>query len=135
MKKSHKNMGPSKRTSLIRWQVDTNKTWNRQICNQFDEMATKLGEIPDKTKELVELQRYKLIPYDSLISYHIQIGMGSPKRHLFDRQFCVGLLQTFCKQWPKGPGKIPKFRPLHSVRQNVVGFRRGLFTCFLGHTP
>ena len=45
------------RTSLIRWQVDTNKTWNRQICNQFDEMATKLGEIPDKTKELVELQR------------------------------------------------------------------------------
>ena len=63
------------RTSLIRWQVDTNKTWNRQICNQFDEMATKLGEIPDKTKELVELQRY--IPYDSLISYHIQIGMGS----------------------------------------------------------
>ena len=53
----HKNMGPSKRMSLIRWQVDTNKTWNRQICNQFDEMATKLGEIPDKTKELVELQR------------------------------------------------------------------------------
>ena len=50
-------MGPRKRTSLTRWQVDTNKTWNRQICNQFDEMATKLGEIPDKTKELVELQR------------------------------------------------------------------------------
>ena len=47
------------RTSLIRWQVDTNKTWNRQICNQFDDMATKLGEIPDKTKELVELQRYQ----------------------------------------------------------------------------
>ena len=47
------------RTSLIRWQVDTNKTWNRQICNQFDDMATKLGEIPDKTKELVELQRYE----------------------------------------------------------------------------
>ena len=49
------------------------------------------------------------IPYDSLSSYHIQIGIGSPKRHLFDRQFCVGLLQTFCKQWPKGPGEIPKF--------------------------
>ena len=75
------------------------------------------------------------IPYDSLSSYHIQICIGSPKRHLFDRQFCVGLLQTFCKQWPKGPGKIPKFWPLHSVRQNVAGFRRGLFTCFLGHTP
>ena len=34
------------RSSLINWQVDMNKTWNRQICNQFDEMATKLGEIP-----------------------------------------------------------------------------------------
>ena len=41
----------------------------------------------------------------------------------------------FCKQWPKGPGKIPKFWPLHSVRQNIPGFRRGLFACFLGHTP
>ena len=30
------------RQSLIKWQVDTNKTWNRQICNQFDEMATRL---------------------------------------------------------------------------------------------
>ena len=26
--------------------------------NQFDEMATRLGEIPEKTRELVELQRY-----------------------------------------------------------------------------
>ena len=76
-----------------------------------------------------------IIPYDSLSSYHIQIGIGSPKRHFFDRQFCMGLLQTVCKQWPKGQGKIPKFWPLHSVRQNVAGFKRGLFTCFLGHTP
>ena len=44
--------------SLIRHQVNTNRTWNRNICNQFDGMATKLGEIPDETKELVELQRY-----------------------------------------------------------------------------
>ena len=35
-----------------------NRTWNRSICNQFDEMATRLGEIPDETKELVDLQRY-----------------------------------------------------------------------------
>ena len=76
-----------------------------------------------------------LVPYDSQSSVHFQIGIGAPKRHLFDRQFCVGFLQTFCKQWPKGPGKILKFWPLHSVRQNVSGFRRGLFTCFLGHTP
>ena len=44
--------------SLIRHQVDTNRSWNRSICNQFDEMATRLGEIPDKTKELVDLQRF-----------------------------------------------------------------------------
>jgi hypothetical protein len=30
-----------------------NRKWNRKICNQFDEMATKLGEIPEKTKDLV----------------------------------------------------------------------------------
>ncbi len=35
-----------------------NRTWNRSICNQFDEMATRLGEIPDETKALVDLQRY-----------------------------------------------------------------------------
>ena len=75
------------------------------------------------------------IPYDSQSSVHFQIGIGAPKWHLFDRQFCVGVLQTFCKQRSKGPGKIPKFWPLHSVRQNIAGFRRGLFTCFLGHTP
>ena len=75
------------------------------------------------------------IPYDSPSSVHFQIGIGAPKWHLFDWQFCVGVLQTFCKQWPKGPGKIPKFWPLHSVRQNIPGFRRGLFACFLGHTP
>ncbi len=28
--------------SLIRHQVDTNRSWNRSICNQFDEMATRL---------------------------------------------------------------------------------------------
>ena len=33
--------------------------------------------------------------------------------------------------------KVVKSRlpPLCSVRQNFAGFRRGLFTCFLGHTP
>jgi hypothetical protein len=47
------------------------------------------------------------IPYDSLSSVHFQIGIWSPKQHLFDRKFCVGLLQTVCKQWLKGHGKIP----------------------------
>ena len=30
----------------------------REICKNFDEMAGRLGEIPDETKELVELQRF-----------------------------------------------------------------------------
>ena len=75
------------------------------------------------------------IPYDSLSSVHFQMNIGAPKLHLFDKQFCEGALQIFCKQRPKGLGKIPKFWPLHSVRQNIAGFRRGLFACFLGHTP
>ena len=74
-------------------------------------------------------------PYESLNLVQLQMGIGSPKRHLSDRQFCLGVFHTFCKQWPKGPGKVIKFWPQHSVRQNVAGFRRGLFTCFLGHTP
>ena len=41
------------------FQVVMNRTWNRKICNQFDEMATKLGEIPDKTKDLVNMQKLK----------------------------------------------------------------------------
>ena len=53
----------SLRDDLIQWQVDTNRTWNRQICNVFDEMATKLGEIPEKTKELVELQRSVMLSF------------------------------------------------------------------------
>ena len=44
--------------SLIQFQVTMNRSWNRTICNQFDEMATRLGEIPDETKALVDLQRY-----------------------------------------------------------------------------
>ena len=43
---------------FLQLKVDTNRKWNREICDQFDKMATRLGEIPDKTRELVELQRY-----------------------------------------------------------------------------
>ena len=52
----------SLRNSLILWQVDMNRKWNRKICNQFDEMATKLGEIPEKTKDLVIMADAKNIP-------------------------------------------------------------------------
>ena len=75
------------------------------------------------------------LPYVPPSSCHFQIVIWSHKRHFFDRQFWVGLPQTICKQWAKGFCKILNFWPLHSVRQNVVGFRRGLFTCFLGHAP
>ena len=74
------------------------------------------------------------IPYVPSSSSHFQIGTWSPKQHLFDQQFCMGLVQTICKQWTKGFCEILKFWPLHSVRQNTAGFRRGLFNCFLGHT-
>ena len=86
--------------------------------------------------ELIFLTLAKVdIPYDSLSSVHFQMDIGAPKWHLFDQQFCEGVLQIFCKQRLKGLGKIPKFWPLHSVRQNIAGFRRGLFVCFLGHAP
>ena len=57
-----------------------------------------------------EIRCNHCIPYDSLSSYHIQIGIGSPKLHLFGRQFCVGLLQTFCsgqKDWAQFPNFDP----------------------------
>ena len=70
-----------------------------------------LGTLQKFHEHLLNLTRNvgAYIPYDSLSSVHFQIGIGAPKWHLFDWQFCVGVLQTFCKQWPKGPGKIPKF--------------------------
>ena len=52
------------------------------------------------------------IPYDLPSSVHFQMGIRAPKRHLFDRQFCVGLLHIFCKNGPKGRGKIFKFWPM-----------------------
>ena len=86
------------------------------------------------------VQVYKMthpmnLPYVPPSSAHFQIGIWSTKQKLFDWQFCVGLCQTIWKQWAKGFCEILKFWPLHSVRQNIAGFRRGLFTCFLGHTP
>ena len=77
----------------------------------------------------------RILPYVPPSSCCFQMGIWSPKQHLFDWEFCVGLPQTLCKQWAKGFCKILKFWPLHIVRQNVAGFRRGLFTCFLDHTP
>ena len=49
------------------------------------------------------------VPYDLLSLVQLQMGIGSPKRHLIDRQFHMGVGQIFCKQWSKGLGKIFKF--------------------------
>ena len=38
--------------------ANPNDPASREICKNFDEMAGRLGEIPDETKELVELQRW-----------------------------------------------------------------------------
>ena len=100
-----------------------------------------IGPKANKSWELLGVKKYmngileNCIPYVPPSSAHFQIGIWSPKRQLFDWQFCVGLCQTIWKQWAKGFCEILKFWPLHSVRQNIAGFRRGLFTCFLGHTP
>lgn len=32
-----------------------NRNWNREICKNFDEMAGRLGEIPDDTKVTLAL--------------------------------------------------------------------------------
>ena len=39
-----------------------------------------------------------IIPYDSPSSVHFQIGIGAPEWHLFDWQFCVGVLQTVAER-------------------------------------
>ena len=74
-----KNYSKSINIFFFNLQVDTNRKWNREICDQFDKMATRLGEIPDKTRELVELQRYlkasmtETMPVINTIYVHLYI--------------------------------------------------------------
>ena len=99
------------RQSLIRWQVDTNKTWNRQICNQFDEMATRLGEIPDRTKELVDLQKYlKVSMNETMPVLNQKIAMAT-QRVLFLLDCTLFptediQLNTRVFQWPKDMASV-----------------------------
>ncbi len=97
--------------SLIRHQVDVNRTWNRGICNQFDEMATRLGEIPDETKELVDLQRYlKASMTETMPGLMRRIGTAT-QRILFLLD-CTVLptediqLNTRVFQWPKDMASV-----------------------------
>ncbi|XP_033740540.1 dynein heavy chain 3, axonemal-like isoform X1 [Pecten maximus] len=43
---------------LVTHQVDENRELNRGICKRYDEMADKVSEIPETTKELVDTQEY-----------------------------------------------------------------------------
>ena len=97
--------------SLISWQVETNKVWNRQICNQFDEMATKLGEIPDKTKELVELQKYlKTSMQETMPALHQKINVAVERvLFLLDATILPPediQLNTRVFQWPKDMASV-----------------------------
>ena len=113
----------------------------RKSWNNSNNLKSKIGPgiLPKRGSKYtfftMIMSKTFYIPYDLPSSVHFQMGIRAPKRHLFDRQFCVGLLHIFCKHGPKGRGKILKFWPLQSARQNDAGFRRGLFTCFWGHTP
>lgn len=86
--------------------MNTNRSWNRTICNQFDEMATRLGEIPDETRELVDLQRYlKASMNETMPGLMIKIDTAT-QRVLFLLD-CTLLptediqLNTRVFQWPK----------------------------------
>lgn len=99
------------RQSLIRWQVDMNRKWNREICNQFDEMATRLGEIPDKTKDLVDLQRYLKVSMNETMPILNQKISIATQRVLFLLDCTLFptediQLNTRVFQWPKDMASV-----------------------------
>ena len=99
------------RDSLIKWQVDTNRAWNRQICNQFDEMATRLGEIPDRTKELVDLQKYLKVSMSETMPILNQKITIATQRVLFLLDCTLFptediQLNTRVFQWPKDMASV-----------------------------
>jgi len=97
--------------SLIGHQVETNRMWNRGICDRFDEMATRLGEIPDQTKELVDLQRYLRISMAETMPGLMSKIATATKRVLFLLD-CTVLpaediqLNTRVFQWPKDMASV-----------------------------
>ncbi|XP_071449339.1 dynein axonemal heavy chain 3-like [Hetaerina americana] len=46
------------RTTTVDYHIMNSRTHNRGICNEFDIMADRASEMPDNTKELVELTKY-----------------------------------------------------------------------------
>ncbi|XP_023329298.1 dynein heavy chain 3, axonemal [Eurytemora carolleeae] len=54
------------RLSLIKYQEELNRNWNRDICKKFDEMAGKLGEIPDHTKRVLFLLDSTILPKEDI---------------------------------------------------------------------
>ena len=62
--------------------------------NQFDEMATRLGEIPEKTRELVELQRYlKTSMTDTMpiLTEKIEVSPLKNENSLNGKRYCSRL--------------------------------------------
>ncbi|CAB4069327.1 DNAH [Lepeophtheirus salmonis] len=94
------------RSTLIQYLVELNKTWNRSICDKFDQMATKLGEIPEETSVLVQLQRYlKISITETTPELMKRIKMAS-QRVLFLLDYTIFptediQLNTRVFQWPQ----------------------------------
>ena len=90
----------------------------RKSWNNSNNLKSKIGPgiLPKRGSKYtfftMIMSKTFYIPYDLPSSVHFQMGIRAPKRHLFDRQFCVGLLHIFCKNGPKGRGKIFKFWPM-----------------------
>ena len=92
--------------------MDTNRKWNREICDQFDKMATRLGEIPDKTRELVELQRYLKASMTETLPVIKSFVVNFHKYCNFDEHFLFQnhhnqplffVLETHVKNWNSDP--------------------------------
>ena len=75
----------------------------RKSWNNSNNLKSKIGPgiLPKRGSKYtfftMIMSKTFYIPYDLPSSVHFQMGIRAPKRHLFDRQFCVGLLHIFCK--------------------------------------
>ena len=66
-----------------------------------------------------------------------KLVLGHLNGIFFSSNFVWAFSQHFVNSGQKDRAKFSNIDPctLHSVQQDVAGFRRHLFTCFLGHTP
>ena len=80
----------------------------RKSWNNSNNLKSKIGPgiLPKRGSKYtfftMIMSKTFYIPYDLPSSVHFQMGIRAPKRHLFDRQFCVGLL---LQKWAKRTGQ------------------------------